>query len=135
MTDNGFVHRRLLLLFMVAAACSADAQPGSGSEQRFPDVVAVKVRASGPNLFDFDVTISSTYDTPKRYADGFRVYTPGNEVLGERKLLHDHQDEQPFTRDLYAVKIPQAVKTVLVQARDQKFGYGGKVVEVKLPGR
>jgi len=49
--------------------------------------------------------------------------------------LHDHQDEQPFTRDLYAVKIPQAVKTVLVQARDQKFGYGGKVVEVKLPGR
>jgi hypothetical protein len=31
--------------------------------------------------------------------------------------------------------IPPAVKTVLVQARDQKFGYGGKVVEVKLPGR
>ncbi len=135
MTDNGFVHRRLLLLFMVAAACSADAQPGSGSEQRFPDVVAVKVRASGPNLFDFDVTISSTYDTPQRYADGFRFYTPGNEVLGERKLLHDHQNEQPFTRDLYAVKIPHAVKTVLVQARDQKFGYGGKVVEVQLPGR
>ena len=135
MTDNGFVRRRLVLLFMVAAACSADAQPGSGSEQRFPDVVAVKVRASGPNLFDFDVTISSTYDTPQRYADGFRGDAPGNEVLGERKLLHDHQNEQPFTRDLYAVMIPQKVKTVQVQARDQKFGYGGRVVEVKLPGR
>ncbi len=135
MTDNGVVRRCLVLLFILAAACSAGAQPGSGSEQRFPDVVAVKVRASGPNLFDFDVTISSRYDTPQRYADGFRVYTPGNEVLGERKLLHDHQNEQPFTRDLYAVMIPQAVKSVLVQARDQKFGYGGKVVTVKLPGR
>jgi len=83
-----------------------DAQPGSGSEQRFPDVVAVKVMASGPDLFDFDVTISSTYDTPQRYADGFRVYTTGKEVLGERKLLHDHQNEKPFTWDLYAVMIP-----------------------------
>ena len=55
--------------------------------------------------------------------------------LENESLLHDHQNEQPFTRDLYAVKIPQAVKTVLVQARDQKFGYGGKVVEVQLPGR
>ena len=93
------------------------------------------MRASGPNLFDFDVTISSTYDIPQRYADGFRGDAPGNEVLGERKLLHDHQNEQPFTRDLYAVMIPQEVKTVQVQARDQKFGYGGRVVEVKLPGR
>ncbi|MBS1216481.1 MAG: hypothetical protein H6R20_1455, partial [Proteobacteria bacterium] len=35
----------------------------------------------------------------------------------------------------YSVKIPQAVKKVLVQARDQMHGYGGKVVEVTLPGR
>ncbi len=120
---------------MLFAAWSAYAQPGGSSEQRFPDVVAVKVRASGSNLFDFDVTISSPYDTPSRYADGFRVYTVANQILGERKLLHDHQNEQPFTRDLYAVAIPQGVKTVLVQARDQKYGYGGKVAEVRLPGR
>ncbi len=119
----------------MSAAFSAHAQSSAGSEQRFPDVVAVKVRASGPNLFDFDATISSPYDTPRRYADGFRVYTSDNVVLGERQLLHDHQDEQPFTRDLHAVKVPPALKKVLVQARDQKYGYGGKVVEVVLPGR
>jgi hypothetical protein len=56
-------------------------------------------------------------------------------VLGERKLLHDHQNEQPFTRDLYAVAVPKGLRVVLVQARDQKHGYGGKVVEVALPGR
>ncbi len=135
MRESGTARRRVVLLLMAFATGFAWAQAGGGGEQRFPDVVAVKVRASGPDLFDFDVTVSSPYDTPRRYADGFRVQTRANEVLGERKLLHDHQDEQPFTRDLYGVRIPPGVKTVRVQARDQKFGYGGKVVEVTLPGR
>jgi hypothetical protein len=128
--------RSLALLSLVAfVAATAAAQPPALSEQRFPDVLAVKVRASGAGQFDFDVTISSPYDTPQRYADGFRVQTLAGEVLGERKLLHDHQSEQPFTRDLYGVKIPANVKKVLVQARDQRHGYGGKSVDVVLPGR
>ena len=135
MSANRSVSRRAFLLVLISTAFSAHVQSSASSEQRFPDVVAVKVRASGPDRFDFDVTISSPYDTPRRYADGFRVYTSDDLVLGERKLLHDHQDEQPFTRDLHAVKIPPALKRVLVQARDQKYGYGGKVVEVVLPGR
>jgi hypothetical protein len=57
------------------------------------------------------------------------------ELLGERKLLHDHQDEQPFTRDLYGLKIPKSIKQVVVQGRDQRFGYGGKSLQVQLPGR
>jgi hypothetical protein len=103
--------------------------------QKFPDVVDVKVRAASANTFDFDVTLSSPYDTPARYADAFRVSTESGKVLGERVLLHDHQDEQPFTRDLYGVKIPADVRAVVVQGRDQKFGYGGKTMLVKLPGR
>lgn len=129
------VTRRVFLLAIVSAVCATYAHSAACAEPRFPDVIAVKVRASAPNVFDFDVTVSSPYDTPQRYADGFRVSTHSGEVFGERKLLHDHQDEQPFTRDLYSVKIPQAVKKVLVQARDQMHGYGGKVVEVTLPGR
>jgi hypothetical protein len=56
-------------------------------------------------------------------------------VFGERKLLHDHAGEQPFTRDLYGVKIPPGIRAVVIQARDQKYGYGGKIIEVVLPGR
>lgn len=120
----------------VAAAFIAPAALGQARpEQRFPDIVAVKARASGPDIFDFDVTVSSPYDTPARYADAFRVSTLAGEVLGERKLLHDHQGEQPFTRDLYSVKVPRQIKTVVVQGRDQKYGYGGKTVQVQLPGR
>ena len=84
-------------LVMAAALASPLGHGQSPPEQRFPDVIAVKVRASGADRFDFDVTISSPYDTPARYADAFRVSTPAGQVLGERKLLHDHQHEQPFT--------------------------------------
>lgn len=103
---------------------------------KYPDVVAVQVRASGTDRFDFDVTVSSPYDTPQRYADGFRASSlDGGTIYGERKLWHDHAGEQPFTRDLYAVAIPRGVRQVRLQARDQRHGYGGRSMEVSLPGR
>ncbi len=106
------------------------------ANQQYPDVVDVKVRqARDGKLFDFDVTLSSPYDTRERYADAFRVGNGKGLTFGERILLHDHKDEQPFTRDLYDVEIPPSVKEVVVQGRDQKFGYGGKTLTVKLPGR
>lgn len=127
--------RRLLSFALVFFALAGALLAAQASEPLFPDVLAAKVRASGANTFDFDVTVSSPYDTPARYADGFRVTDQAGMVLGERKLWHDHQSEQPFTRDLYAVKIAPGLKTVTVQARDQRSGYGGKAIEVRLPGR
>ena len=56
-------------------------------------------------------------------------------VFGERILFHDHASEQPFTRDLYGVVIPNTVHEVVIQARDKRYGYGGRTVEVVLPGR
>ncbi len=111
-------------------------KPKINAAQEYPDVVEVKVRlARDGKLFDFDVTLSSPYDTRTRYADAFRVGNGKGLTYGERILLHDHQDEQPFTRDLYEVDIPPSVKEVVVQGRDQKNGYGGKTMTVKLPGR
>ncbi|MEO7852718.1 MAG: hypothetical protein ABIR94_10780 [Rubrivivax sp.] len=109
--------------------------PASADERKFPDVVSVKVQARQSNNFDFDVTVSSPYDSAQRYADGFRVLALDGKVLGERKLWHDHAGEQPFTRDLYGVAVPAGQRSVVVEARDQKHGYGGKRVEVSLPGR
>jgi len=121
----------LLLLALAASAVL----PVQAAEQKYPDVVEVKVRARGPNTFDFDVTVTSPYDTAQRYADAFRATGKDGEIFGERKLLHDHAGEQPFTRDLYGVVVPDGVRKVLIQAKDQKYGYGGKTVEVDLPGR
>jgi hypothetical protein len=41
----------------------------------------------------------------------------------------------PLTRDLYGVSVPAEVQSVMIQACDQKNGYGGKTVRVALPGR
>jgi hypothetical protein len=128
--------RELLALAVVAMAFLAgSAPPRVAAGQQFPDVVAVKAQPRGAGKFDFDVTVSSPYDSAQRYADAFRVMGKDGKVYGERRLAHDHASEQPFTRDLYGVGIPLSVKTVVVQARDQKYGYGGKTVELPLPGR
>jgi hypothetical protein len=103
--------------------------------QKHPDVIAAKVQPRGGNQFDFDVTVSSPYDTPQRYADAFRVMHKDGTVYGERVLLHDHATEQPFTRELHGVNVPAGVRNVVVQARDLKNGWGGKTVELLLPGR
>lgn len=120
---------------MIGMAAAAQAQTKEAAGQRHPDVIGVKVTPRGANRFDFDVTISSRYDTPRRYADAFRVMDANGKVYGERILLHDHADEQPFTRDLHGVAIPPGVGKVVVQGRDKQFGYGGKTVEAALPGR
>lgn len=119
----------------ISLASLASAQTADIKNQKYPDIVDVKVHARGANRFDFDATISSPYDTPERYADAFRVMGADGVPYGERTLFHDHASEQPFTRDLYGVTIPAGVKAVLVQARDQKYGYGGKTLQVSLPGR
>jgi hypothetical protein len=125
----------LAVALLCASPTRVAAQVAGAIQQKHPDVVSVAVRASGVDRFDFDVTVSSPYDTPRRYADAFRVSLKDGSVLGERRLLHDHADEQPFTRDLHGVRVPRGVRVVVVQARDSQFGYGGKTVDVVLPGR
>lgn len=98
----------------------------------YPDVIGVEVTA-GAESHSFDVTISSPYDTPERYADAFRVVGDDGTVYGIRELLHDHANEQPFTRSLGGVEIPDTVETVTIEGRDQVYGWGGETIEVDLP--
>jgi hypothetical protein len=124
-----------LLRFCLLMSVSLLSFHTHAAEQKFPDILKVAVVARAQDVFDFDATISSPYDTAKRYADAFRVIGQDGKVFGERILFHDHADEQPFTRDLHGIKIPAGVKRVVIQGRDQKFGYGGKTIEVTLPTR
>ncbi|MBT9612967.1 MAG: hypothetical protein IV108_06850 [Burkholderiales bacterium] len=86
MVRNTFI---LVLAFFSAGLTSVAAQP-SVSTQKYPNVVDVKIKPSGADTFNFDVTVSSPYDTPQRYADAIRVMGKDGQVFGERKLLHDH---------------------------------------------
>ena len=52
-------------------------------------------------------------------------------MLGTRTLAHPHVDEQPFTRTLNHVEIPEEIDVVYVRAVDSVHG-DGPVVRVPL---
>lgn len=97
------------------------------------DVIDVRVRRSGAGTYDFDVTIRSNDTGWSFYADQFEVLAPDGRVLGARELLHPHDDEQPFTRDLHGVRIPPGITEVVVRARHKPRGYNGAIMTVRLP--
>ena len=58
---------------------------------------------------------------------------PDGTVLGTCTLLHPHDAEQPFTRSLSGVAIPDHVVEVTIRARDSVHGYGGPELTVGVP--
>ena len=96
------------------------------------DVVRAEARAEG-GAWRFRVTVAHGDTGWDHYADKWDVVAPDGTVLGTRVLLHPHETEQPFTRSLGGVEIPQVMNEVTLRAHDSVHGYGGKEVTVKLP--
>ena len=98
----------------------------------FPDIIAVQATQDDSGSWRFDVTVSSPYDTPQRYADAWRVVDPDGNELGIRVLAHDHANEQPFTRSQTGIEIADDISEVTVQGRDRSNGWGGGELVVAL---
>ena len=96
------------------------------------DVVGVEVRRDGDAAWRFDVTVLHADTGWDHYADKWDVIGPDDTVYGERVLLHPHVGEQPFTRSLGGVRIPDDVGAVTVRAHDSVHGYGGRTLTVDL---
>jgi len=107
-----------------------DPQDDSDGSQQYPDIEDVQVEKTDETTADLSVTVSSPYDTPERYADGWRVLDQDDEVLGEHTLMHDHAEEQPFTRTQSGVTIPDGTQELTIEGRDLENGYGGETVTV-----
>jgi len=116
---------RLLLIFVLILWSSASF---SGEA----DVVEVKVNDDGKNLFSFTVSVLHRDSGWEHYANKWDVVDEAGTILGTRTLYHPHVDEQPFTRSLSGVEIPEQVKTVTIRAHDSVHGYGGKTISVEL---
>ena len=110
--------------------------PGAGSvdpDRPYPDVEHAELTAADDGTWSLAVTVSSGYDTPQRYADGWRVLDRDGTELGRHALAHDHADEQPFTRTQTGLTIPDDVAEIVVEGRDSENGYGGTTVVVTVP--
>lgn len=123
------VMNRLIVILAVLALLTPSAYAGEA------DVVGVKVTPESGETFRFDVTVQHDDTGWDHYADRWDVLGADGTVYGERVLLHPHVNEQPFTRSLGGVSVPDNVTEVVIRAHDSVDGLGGKEMTVQLPGR
>ncbi len=123
------IGRLAVLAVLLAAAWAGTAAAGKAS------VVKATAAASGNGTYSFTASVAHADTGWKHYADKFVILTPDGKVLGTRVLVHPHVDEQPFTRGLGNVKIPDGITSVVVRAWDNVHKAGDKTFTIKLPGR
>lgn len=107
---------------------------GGASLGKCADVVGVEIDPEAAGTFNFSVTVSSDETGWDKYADAWEVRTTEGEVLAERILVHPHENEQPFTRSLGGVEMPDGTNEVVVVARDSVLGFCGAAYSVSIPG-
>jgi hypothetical protein len=54
-------------------------------------------------------------------------------VLGWRKFWHPNVDEQPFTRPMSGIAVPESVREVIIRAHGSVLEYGGIEFKVIFP--
>lgn len=97
-----------------------------------PALVEAVLGVPGPDGWRFEVTLRHADTGWDDYADGWRVELPDGTVLGTRELLHPHVDEQPFTRALSGVAVPEDTREVTVRTRTSVDGWAASTHPVPL---
>ena len=114
-------------LWMLVLLWSGFAQAGEA------DVVEVSVTKQGEGRYTFSVALRHADEGWDHYANAWEVLSLDGKVLGTRTLYHPHVNEQPFTRSLSGVAVPDGATEVIVRAQDSVHGHGGQEVRVTLP--
>lgn len=79
-----------------------------------------------------NVTLSHPDKGWGHFADGWEVLDTNGNRLGYRELMHPHDHEQPFTRSLFNVMIPDGTRAVFVRAHCSKSGWSKTLTKVAL---
>lgn len=132
----------VMICFAVAAVLPAagpvSAQDTHSEDQfdtdlKYAQVRQVELRETGDRVYHVSVTLRHADSGWDHYADLWQVVDDATgEVIGERPLAHPHTNEQPFTRSLSQVEIPEGVEVLRVRAKCNQHGYEGKQVRIPL---
>ena len=95
-------------------------------------IVKVEVVSESSSRYTVHTTIRHADTGWDHYADAWRVLTVDGRELGKRVLFHPHVNEQPFTRSLSGVKVPEGVDTIVIEAHDKVHGANSDRVTVDL---
>lgn len=96
------------------------------------DVIDAKVTKSGNGLYHIAVTLKHADTGWDHYANRWEVLGEDGSLYATRTLHHPHVNEQPFTRSLSGIKIPNGVQQIIIRGHDSVHGYGGKEHKVEV---
>lgn len=117
---------RFLLCITVLLLFSTQTHAGKA------DVLSANVNCNTDSICNFSVTVQHADQGWEHYANRWEIMDIDGQVLGVRELAHPHEYEQPFTRSLSGVKVPDGVSKVIIRANDSVHGLGGKELIVDL---
>ncbi|NMR27311.1 hypothetical protein HH219_17515 [Pseudoalteromonas sp. NEC-BIFX-2020_015] len=101
----------------------------------FAQVNDVFVTQQSSGTWCFNTSVRHNDQGWEHYADGWEILDLEGNQLGSRKLHHPHNNEQPFTRSQCDIAIPTKSSIVIVRARCNKHGFGGKSMVVILKNK
>jgi hypothetical protein len=114
---------------LAVLACLSLASGGRAGEA---DVVAAEATCDANSVCRFSVSVRHADEGWDHFANRWEVLTESGEILATRVLRHPHVNEQPFTRNLPGVKVPQEIRRVRIRAHDSVHEDGGAEVVVEL---
>ena len=96
------------------------------------DVVNAEVIRGDDGSLTFNVTVQHADEGWNHYADHWLILDKDEQVIAARKLMHPHVNEQPFTRSLSYIQIPDEVTEVTIRAHCSVDNYSGKNMVIKI---
>lgn len=101
------------------------------AQAEISQVVAVSVAKNGMT-WRMDVTIKHPDTGWDHFADGWEVLDAEGNRIGHRELMHPHVEEQPFTRSLSNLIIPDGTREVFVRTHCSVDGWSKERIRVPL---
>ncbi len=121
----------ILLMFASSVLASKIDVDTYSTSLEFSQVTHVVATQKIDNRWCFDTSVRHNDQGWEHYANGWEVIDFEGNQLGFRKLGHPHKN-QPFTRSQCNIKIPSGISKVIVRAKCNKHGFGGKPIIVGL---
>ncbi|NCQ23867.1 MAG: hypothetical protein COW54_14145 [Rhodobacteraceae bacterium CG17_big_fil_post_rev_8_21_14_2_50_63_15] len=114
-------------LFLMLASCLL----GSAGAADEPDILDAAVRQPGTS-WRVDVTVQHPDTGWDHYVDGWEVQDKDGNRLGYRLLHHPHVNEQPFTRSLEDLDLPEGTREIFIRAHCSVDGWSSEALRVSL---
>ena len=96
------------------------------------DVIDAEVKQEDDGSYTINVTVQHADEGWNHYADHWLILDKDEQVIAARKLMHPHVKEQPFTRNLSYIEIPDDVAEVTIRAHCSVDNYTGKDMTLKI---